>query len=236
MTTDSSLVVAEVFGPTVQGEGPSLGRRAGFIRLGGCNLACTWCDTPYTWDASRHDLRAELQRMPVADIARRSLAGQPDLVVVTGGEPLLHQHQPGWALLLDRLTGAGVEVEVETNGTVTPSSHTSKAVTRFNVSPKLRHAGDTEDRRIRPVALAALHGTGKAVFKFVCRTPDDVAEVARYTTSWGLPPVLIWIAPEGTTPESVNAHLSAVADPAITAGFNLTMRLHIHAWGEERGR
>ena len=43
-----TLVVAEVFGPTVQGEGPSAGRRASFIRLGGCNLHCDWCDTKFT--------------------------------------------------------------------------------------------------------------------------------------------------------------------------------------------
>ncbi|MGW1071566.1 7-carboxy-7-deazaguanine synthase QueE [Streptomyces sp. NPDC002537] len=236
MTTGSSLVVAEVFGPTVQGEGPSLGRRAGFIRLGGCNLTCTWCDTPYTWDASRHDLRAELRRVPVGDIARRALTGRPELVVLTGGEPLLHQHQPGWALLLDHLAAAGAEVEVETNGTIAPSSRTVEAVTRFNVSPKLRHAGVDEHRRIRPPAITALHTTGKATFKFVCRTPDDVAEVTRYATAWDLPPSLVWIAPEGTTNARIAARIAAVADPVITAGFNLTTRLHVHAWGEVRGR
>ena len=50
-----TLPVAEVFAPTFQGEGPYLGRSADFIRLGGCNLTCYGCDTPYTWDASRYE-------------------------------------------------------------------------------------------------------------------------------------------------------------------------------------
>ncbi len=62
-----TLLVAEVFGPTFQGEGFSLGCRAAFVRLGRCNLDCgqgagaTWaCDTPYTWDWARYDPAVEL--------------------------------------------------------------------------------------------------------------------------------------------------------------------------------
>ena len=62
------LVVAEVFGPTFQGEGPSAGRRAMFLRLGRCNLDCAWCDTPYTWDWSRFDPAVELHRRTVDDV------------------------------------------------------------------------------------------------------------------------------------------------------------------------
>lgn len=235
-TTTATLVVAEVFGPTVQGEGPSLGRRASFIRLGGCNLSCTWCDTPYTWDADRFDLRTELARVPVDQLAVRTLAGGPGLVVITGGEPLLHQTQPGWDALLDTLTAADVDIEVETNGTRAPTAATTCAVTRFNVSPKLAHAGDPEPARISPGVIAELRTTGKAVFKFVCRTPADVEETGRYTTAWRIPPSRVWVMPEGTTPATLGEHLAAIADPAIAAGFNVTTRLHVLAWGDERAR
>jgi 7-carboxy-7-deazaguanine synthase len=234
--TTPTLVVSEVFGPTVQGEGPSTGRRASFIRLGGCNLHCTWCDTPYTWDASRHDLRTELTRTPVPDLLTRTLVGAPQMVVLTGGEPLLHQHQTGWADLLAALTSAGVEVEVETNGTIAPTPATTAAVTRFNVSPKLAHAGDPEAARIRPNAIAALHDTGRAAFKFVCATKTDVDEAAAHATAWGLPPAAVWVMPEGTDQATLANHLIAIADPAIGHGFNLTTRLHVHAWGNERAR
>jgi organic radical activating enzyme len=87
------LWVAELFGPTWQGEGPSAGQRAVFVRLSGCNLDCRWCDTPYTWDWSRYD-PAEQSRVMTCDAIRDwALAQDVDLVVVTGGEPLIQQRQ-----------------------------------------------------------------------------------------------------------------------------------------------
>ncbi|MFC8465983.1 7-carboxy-7-deazaguanine synthase QueE [Streptomyces sp. NPDC057250] len=231
-----TLVVREVFGPTVQGEGPSTGRRCSFVRLGGCNLTCTWCDTPETWDARRFDLRQTLARRTVQDIVTRATEGLPDLVVITGGEPLLHQQQDGWRSLLVVLRGAGVETEVETNGTQTPDPLTVDLVTRFNVSPKLGHAGDPEGKRIRPEALAALHATGKAAFKFVCQTPADVEEVAAFAQTHALDPSRVWVMPEGTDTTTLGARLAEIADPAIAAGFNVTHRLHVAIWGDEKGR
>lgn len=233
---DHTLVVREVFGPTVQGEGPSSGRRCSFIRLGGCNLTCTWCDTPETWDASRFDLRATLTRRTVGDIAARALDGDPGMIVITGGEPLLHQRQDGWRSLLAVLRGAGVEIEVETNGTQEPDQLTALWVTRFNVSPKLAHAGDPEDKRVRPQALRALRDTGRAVFKFVCTSPADVDDVAAFAAAHSLPADRVWVMPEGTDSPALCARLAQIADPAITRGFNLTSRLHVHAWGGEKGR
>lgn len=234
--TAHTLVVSEVFTRTVQGEGPSTGRRASFLRLGACNLSCSWCDTPYTWDASRFDLRKELTRRPVEELVAELLDGDPEAVVITGGEPLLQQNKPGWELLLDLLTAAGVEIEVETNGTIPPTPYTARMVTRFNASPKLAHAGDPEHKRINPEALAALQRTKRAAFKFVCATSADVQETARLADEHGIPRRLVWAMPEGTTPQTVTEHLAAIADPAIAAGFNLTTRLHVLAWGNERGR
>ncbi|MFD5570451.1 7-carboxy-7-deazaguanine synthase QueE [Streptomyces cadmiisoli] len=236
LDTADTLVVREVFGPTVQGEGPSTGRRCSFVRLGGCNLACQWCDTPETWDASRFDLRQTLTRRTVSEIVTRAMQGDPPMVVITGGEPLLHQHQDGWRSLLGVLICAGVEIEVETNGTQEPEQHTARWVTRFNVSPKLAHAGDPADKRIRPGALYALLETRKAVFKFVVRDQADVHEVQAFTAAHAIPPHLVWVMPEGTDTATLSACLAEVADPAITAGFNVTNRLHVAIWADEKGR
>lgn len=231
-----SLVLAEIITATVQGEGPSTGRRCAFLRLGGCNLSCKWCDQPETWDARRYDLRQTLTRTPVGDIVRRVLAAHPGLVVITGGEPLLHQHQPGWHALLTALHTAGAEVEVETNGTIAPSPYTAERVTRFNCSPKLVHAGDTADRRVNGRALAVLRRTGRAAFKFVCTNLADLEEVQGFTREHNIPEHLVWIMPEGTNPSVLNQRLALLADPAIRAGFNLTHRLHVALWGDEKGR
>ena len=229
-----SLTVAEIFGPTVQGEGPSIGRRCSFIRLGGCNLTCKWCDTPYTWDGSRYDLRTEMRRMEIGDILTQVVDGAPERVVISGGEPLLQQEQEGWEVLLEALHSFLFPIEVETNGTKIPNAASLRYVTQFNVSPKLAHSGDPEDKRIVPAALTALRDTDRAEFKFVCQTLADIDKVAEVVDRYQLDPRRVWIMPEGTDAATVTVRLEGLADHAISQGFNLTTRLHVLAWGNTR--
>lgn len=221
----TQLVVSEVFGPTLQGEGPSIGRRCGFVRLGRCNLACTWCDTPYTWDWSRFDPAVELHRMDPADVVARVEAMDVPMVVVSGGEPLLQQS--GLSELLLALSPR--RIEVETAGTIAPSPELVGLVDQFNVSPKLANSGNPVDKRHKPEVLRAFQETGKAVFKFVVTGVHELDEVARF----GVAPV--WVMPEGTTPEAVRRGLAALADAVIERGWNLTTRLHVELWGDKRG-
>jgi 7-carboxy-7-deazaguanine synthase len=221
----AELVVSEVFGPTVQGEGPSLGRRAGFVRLGRCNLACTWCDTPYTWDWSRFDPAAELHRRDAAGVVAEVEAMDVGLVVVTGGEPLLQQRAlvPLLAALKPR------RIEIETAGTVAPNAEVVALADQFNVSPKLANSGNPSEKRHKPDVLRAFQDTGKAVFKFVVADAAELDEVA----SFAVEPV--WIMPEGTTADRVREGLAALAGPVIERGWNLTTRLHVEMWGDKRG-
>ncbi|HEY6797077.1 MAG TPA: 7-carboxy-7-deazaguanine synthase QueE [Kineosporiaceae bacterium] len=225
------LRVAELFGPTLQGEGPSTGRHAVFVRLSGCNLSCSWCDTPYTWDWSRFDRSAESQVMPAEDVGAW-VAGIPaELVVITGGEPLL-QHRP-LGVLLARLTASGRRVEIETNGTV-PPPRAFPAEIVYNVSPKLGSSGVPRARRLRPAALRDFRDTGRAVFKFVVADEQDLAELCALERDCDLSPV--WVMPEGITRDDVLAGLSFLADHAVARGWNLACRLHTLLWGDTRGR
>ena len=229
---DDELVVAEVFGPTFQGEGPSIGRRAGFVRLGRCNLDCAWCDTPYTWDWERFDPAAELRRSPISEVLAQLDAMQPEIVVITGGEPLLQQRH-----LVPLLSGCaehGWPVEIETNGTIAPDPAVAALVHQWNVSPKLANSGVELAKRIRPAALAALAATGVALFKFVVVTPAELDEVAALAEEHELAPV--WIMPEGTDRSTLTERARELADPVLERGWNLTPRLHVLLWGDERGR
>jgi organic radical activating enzyme len=92
---------------TLQGEGYHTGRAAWFIRLGGCDVGCSWCDAKQTWNPRIHPPVA------VAEIIRRATVDNPSrAVVVTGGEPLIYP--------LDELTAglhaAGIEIFLETSG------------------------------------------------------------------------------------------------------------------------
>lgn len=228
------LLVAEYFGPTLQGEGPSTGWQALFIRLSRCNLACPACDTSYTWDWSRFDPAAESRRIPVDELVDWVLGSSAKLVVITGGEPLLQQ--PGLVPLAQALACQGRRVEIETNGTRTPSPELSEAVAQFTVSPKLSTFGTGmgETRRIHPAALRAFVSSGKAVFKFVITAPADLDEVTELEEQFGLSPV--WIMPEGITREVVLSGMAWLAEEALPRGWHLSGRLHVLLWGDERGR
>jgi 7-carboxy-7-deazaguanine synthase len=233
----SDLLVNEIFGPTLQGEGPSLGRPAAFLRTAGCNLACSWCDTPYTWDFKRFDREAETRKMPmiqVADAILDCLPVHPALLVVSGGEPLLQQ--PALIELLTYLHSLnGLEVEVETAGTLPPLPELTELVDRFNVSPKLDHSGNPLGRRLRPDSLAALKATGRASWKFVAEVPSDLNEIGDLVTEHHLDPAQVYIMPLGTRTVELEYRLRTLADPVIARGWRLTPRLQINIWGNTRG-
>lgn len=91
---------------TLQGEGAHQGKAAYFIRLGGCDVGCVWCDVKESWDASKHPL------MAVEQLVEQVKAAGAPLAVITGGEPLMHN--------LDRLTqqlqASGIATHIETSG------------------------------------------------------------------------------------------------------------------------
>ena len=110
-TLPATLRVAEVF-RSLQGEGPSAGTPAHFLRLQGCDVGCHWCDTKYSWDAAGGSERT------VGDaFAELRALGEAPLLVVTGGEPLAH---PGVDRLLAAAVGQWPRVEVETSGVAPP--------------------------------------------------------------------------------------------------------------------
>jgi 7-carboxy-7-deazaguanine synthase len=222
-----TLVVSEVFGPTWQGEGPSVGQRAGFVRLGRCNLDCGWCDTAYTWDWSRFDPAEELHHLSVDTILEQLDGMAIDFVVITGGEPLLQQRH--LVPLLQAIRARGWRIEIETSGTIPPTTETVELVDRFNVSPKLANSGVSIDRRRKPDVLRTFHDTGKAVFKFVVCEPGDLDEIAEL----GVEPV--YVMPEGTDADTITARMQRLAEPVLARGWNLTPRLHVLLWGDRRG-
>ncbi|HWS35800.1 MAG TPA: 7-carboxy-7-deazaguanine synthase QueE [Actinoplanes sp.] len=209
-----------------------------FLRLGGCNLSCHWCDTPYTWDWTgksdsgiAYDPRKELHRTPVGELLDRLLAFPVPLIVISGGEPLSQQRR--LVPLVEGLVAAGRRVEFETNGTIAPAPEIRLAGVRFNVSPKLRHGGDPMHKRIKPEALRSLNATPDVAFKFVCQDESDLDEVAVLAEQYGLAP--IWIMPKGDDVASVLGGLSALAPAVVERGWNLSSRMHVLVWGGTRG-
>lgn len=227
-----TLWIAETFARTVQGEGPSAGTPALFIRTSGCNLKCRWCDTPYTWDRTRFDLPRERSRRSITELAAWAAARPEPLAVLTGGEPLMQQH--ALVPLARALAGLGKRVEIETNGTYPPADELTGLGVYFNVSPKLASACMPASRTIRPDALAAFAATPNRVFKFVVGDRSDLGQVDALVARYGLTEV--WLMPEGTTPRAVIDGMKSLVPAAVERGYRISPRLHVLMWGDERGR
>lgn len=220
---EGSAILTERF-ESFQGEGPWTGRRCVFVRFSRCNLKCGFCDTPESWDWSRYSPTEVSERVPVTELVSWVRERAVDLMVITGGEPMLQQ--PAMAALA---RGAqGVRVQVETNGTVAPTLDLTSLVDLWVVSPKLSNSGMSYSARIKPDALAAFAATGKAVFKFVVMDPHrDLDEIAQLVQQYRLGPV--WVMPEGTTREKVLDGMDTLYTPATERGWNVSTRLHILA-------
>ncbi|WP_413116264.1 7-carboxy-7-deazaguanine synthase QueE [Streptomyces sp. CY1] len=229
------LIIAECFGveqPTFQGEGPSCGCPALFIRLSRCNLTCRRCDTKYTWDWSQFDPREESTKQPVADLLEWALASPVELVVITGGEPLIQQR--ALIPLVQGLLAAGKRVEFETNGTLVPDPALLVDGVRFNVSPKIASFGVSKEQRLVPAALEAFAACGRAAFKFVVRTVPDLDEVAELVDAYGLAPV--WVMPEGAAADALITTTRVIADAVAARHWHFSTRLHVLAFADARGR
>jgi organic radical activating enzyme len=230
----------EIFA-SLQGEGPSMGLPVAFVRLSRCNLACTWCDTAYTWrfegdnrphrDGIAFERKANQVTLSPADVAGQISALEQRRLVITGGEPLL---QAGaLAEMLAHLPD--MSVEIETNGTVAPPPRLDVLVDQYNVSPKLAHSGNPAELALLPERLASWAADPRAYFKFVIASPSDIEEVLELQRRYHIPRGRVFLMAEGTdsaTQRERQAWLSALC---LGHGFRMSDRLHIHLYGDTRG-
>lgn len=235
---------------TIQGEGPSTGVPAVFIRASRCNLHCVWCDTDHTWNFqgtpwthekdgdpghAKHPQEAATIELDPAAAARHILEFACPRVVITGGEPLLQQDAFLEMMGIIRAKQADSYFEVETNGTLIPSPEFARTVDQFNVSPKLSNAGMDESLRLRPDAFRVFAAAPNSWFKFVLATPEDLTEIQTLQTRFGIPSGRILLMPQGRTAADLDRSAPWIAGLCRDLGFRFCDRLHIRLWGERRG-
>ncbi len=204
---------------SLQGEGASVGEPALFLRLAGCNLACCWCDTKYSWGRGVD--------LSVADVAHLILS-QPQCprLIITGGEPLMQQQQLAELLAL---LPAQLPVEFETNGTLAPCEALLARVTQWNVSPKLAHAGQVGS--LREDVLAVFAALPHAWFKFVVEAESDVAELL----ALDLPQHRIILMPRSESREELREARARLAPICVKYALRLGDRLHLELWDKKKG-
>lgn len=147
--------VVEIF-CSINGEGMKAGKLAVFVRMKGCNLACSYCDT--SW-ANEKD--ASYQEMTADEIVQQVKENQVENVTLTGGEPLL---QAGIEQLLQKLADAGLEVEIETNGSVSlkPYATISPKIS-FTMDYKLASSGMEDKMDLQNFSILTANDTVKFV-------------------------------------------------------------------------
>ena len=237
---DGDLPVNELF-CSLQGEGKLAGVPTVFVRTSGCNLRCWYCDSYHTsWEPTHAwmDLDDVLAEVRAHDRA--------DHVVLTGGEPMMHDAA---ADLVERLDDDGYHVTVETNGTLFRDAPIDLA----SVSPKLENSTPTpdrdpkgegewaerhEERRVDVDALADLVDAYDFQLKFVVTEESDMPEVnalverVREAASAPVRDDDVLLMPEGATRERLNETRERVADLAMEHGYRYTPRLHVDLWND----
>jgi len=227
---------SEVFA-SVQGEGFTAGTPSVFVRVAECNLQCTWCDTKYTWDWDHHDRAALVLDTTIDEAEARvlELAGSAIRnIVLTGGEPLLHQED--LVALGGRLRTRGFRIEVETNGAIEPTPALVDVVDQWNVSPKLASSGNRTTARLRTGPLTRFAGLPTATFKFVACTADDLDEIDDIVRAYTLPRDRVMVMPEATDAATLAERSRWLVPLCQERGLRFGTRLHVMMWGSERGR
>ena len=232
-TGEVQIPVSEIF-LSIQGEGVNSGTPSVFLRTYRCNLTCTWCDTKYTWLGQENALPGvEYVTLYATEVEERIAKLGCKHVVLTGGEPLLHQR--ALAPLLARLKDKGYYIEVETNGTITPSPEVTAAVDCFNVSPKISNSLVNAAARVKRDALRAHVESKKAWFKFVICSKADLGEVEEMVSAHDIPRERVMLMPEGIDALTSLERSRWIVEICKQKGFRFTPRLHILLYGNKRG-
>lgn len=236
------LPVIELFGPTIQGEGREAGLPVHFIRLGGCDYRCSWCDTMYAVEPAQ--VRENADRLTIPEIMERfdHLEGAPEWVVLSGGNPALHRCAP----LIEALHERHLKVAVETQGSIWRDW--LAFCERVTVSPKPpssgmathRHREAFEEfmRRLKDVNPLA------TILKIVCFDHLDLAWAKRVIREHPWAPAYLSAGTpvggdDGDTIEGLRRGYrwlceAAANDPALS-GVRVLPQLHVIAWGPIAG-
>lgn len=230
------MLIAEIF-HSLQGEGELTGVPSVFVRTSGCNLRCSWCDTPYaSWnpEGTAHPVERIMAAIEDHPAARH--------VVLTGGEPMIAKDV---ALLADRVKASGRHLTIETAGTVAPDGI---ACDLASLSPKLLNSAPDpiahavwrkkhEATRWQPDVVRAWIDRYPYQFKFVVARPEDLEELEHMLAALQrvIPRHRVFLMPEATSLERMRERAGWLGEVCKAHGYRYAHRLHLELYGNRRG-
>ncbi len=234
----SALRIAEIFGPTIQGEGALIGEPTVFVRAGGCDYRCVWCDSLH---AVESEYRGTWRKMGTGEVwaeVERLSGGRPLTVSLSGGNPAIQDFGP----LIARGRAAGYRFACETQGSVARDWFAT--LDTLVLSPKPPSSGETVDWDRFADCLTSARGCGSAVMKIVIFDEADYvwakAAAARY------PHLPLYLQPgnpdvdpeQPVDPQSLADRLLWLVDRVTADGWfapRVLPQLHVLLWGNRRG-
>lgn len=237
----STLRIAEIFGPTIQGEGVLIGRPSVFVRAGGCDFRCSWCDTPHAVDNAYRRDWTPMQTSEVWQRVRDLSGDQPLMVSLSGGNPAI---QP-FGLLIRTGRAAGYRFAMETQGSV--AREWFAALDTLVLSPKPPSSGETMDWQRFEECMAAARDAA-VVMKIVVFDEEDYLWARMVAQRYAALP--LYLQPGNHTPPPPDAQdapidmdgimermrwlvARAAADRWFTP--HILPQLHVLLWGNQRG-
>lgn len=231
------LRIAEIFGPTVQGEGALIGQPTLFVRAGGCDYRCHWCDSLHAVESRyRHDWKA----MAAQDVMDRLVAlsgGVPMMVSLSGGNPAIQD----FSGLIALGQAAGYRFSCETQGSIARGWFAD--LDMLVLSPKPPSSGEVVDWDAFEACLAAA-GDAPRIMKIVIFDETDLAWAR--TTAGRYPDLALYLQPGNPDSDpSQPVEAQALADRLLwlvnaTVGRGwlrprILPQLHVLIWGNRRG-
>jgi len=241
-TSAETIRINEIFGPTIQGEGALIGQPTVFVRTGGCDYRCSWCDTLHAVDSEYRHLWQSMSPQEIWQEVSRLTAGNPLVVSLSGGNPAIQPLDP----LIDIGHDHGYRFALETQGSIAkdwfskldvltlspkpPSSQMQTDWSKFNAC--LNAAGDSPDIALKIVVF-----------------DDEDYEYARDAAA-RYPKLQLYLQPGNHTPPPPDALDAPIDIEGITTRldwlttkvvqdkwFNATVlpQLHVLIWGNKRG-
>jgi len=232
-----TLPISETF-VSIQGEGKLTGTPSWFCRLSGCNLRCTWCDTPYaSWAPEKTD-------RSIDSLVEEALASGVKHAVLTGGEPMIFK---GLVPLSNELAKRGMHITIETAGTVVLPGVSCHLL---SLSPKLANSTPVDDPRDPDGVWAKRHeqrrlnyeslnmliaSTPDRQMKFVVASADDLPEIESVLDRiTGFEPHDVMLMPEGVSVPDRDS-IQWIIDECVRRGWSYCPRVHIQLFGDTRG-
>jgi 7-carboxy-7-deazaguanine synthase len=225
--------IAEIY-KSLQGEGRLTGVESVFVRTSGCNLRCSFCDTPYTsWEPEGEDLSAE-------EVLRQVEKYTCGHAVLTGGEPMLFSEL---IPLTRELRAAGRHITIETAGTL----YLPVDCDLMSISPKLANSTPGAERDERwhrrhersrhvPDVIRALVGQYDYQMKFVVDSASDCEDVARYLAEFPeIDRERVMLMPQGTDRPTLTRHEAWLRPYCEEHRLNYCARKQIEWYGHRRG-